>query len=197
MASIFGTSDEAWKKSGGKTFTDVITDWGNKTMNDLIKSLQSKVKLTTDKALEQSIQAQPIAFDGKTLSVSITGLPYADFINKGVGGVGGEKGVYEDRMSRNGNVYQYRTGITNWVNKAPTSPFKFKNKKPPTFDNWANLAGINKYVLQEAIYRSGIKANHFIDEVIDEQYEKAFAEAIGNSVSKALEVDIKLDFDGK
>ena len=94
MASPFGISDDAFKKSAGKTLNEVVEDWGNIAMNDLRESLQSKVKLTTSKGLEQSILAQPIAFDGKTLSVSITALPYADFLNEGVQGAGGDETKY-------------------------------------------------------------------------------------------------------
>jgi hypothetical protein len=166
-------------------------------MNDLKKSLESKMRLTTSRKLWQSIQAMPIKVEGNKLTVDIEAESYWKFINDGVGGVGGEKGVYEERMSKFGNVYLYRTGITNWVNKAPQSPFKFKNKRPPAFDNWANLAGINKYILVESIYRSGIKANHFFDEVINESFEKAFADELKKVMSKAIEVDLKIGFDGK
>jgi hypothetical protein len=194
VSEVLGISDEAFKKAAGKTFSDLVEDWGNIAMNDLRESLQSKVKLTTSKGLEQSILAQPIAFDGKTLSVAITALPYADFLNQGVQGAGGEKGIYQERMSKFGNIYLYRTGITNWLNKAPQSPFKFKNKRPPLFENWANLANISPFIVQESVYRSGIKANHFIDEVVNGEFKKQFAEALSKVMGRAIEVDITLDF---
>jgi len=181
MSEVLGISDEAFKKAAGKTFSDLVEDWGNIAMKDLRESLQSKVKLTTDKALEQSIIAQPIAFDGKTLSVSITALPYADFINQGVGGAGGKM----------------KDGTT-WSNKAPQSPFRFKqDKKPPLFRQWANLANKNPFAVRETVWRSGIRANHFIDEVVNGGFKKQFAEALSKVMGRAIEVDITLDFNKK
>jgi len=178
MSEVLGISDEAFKKAAGKNFSDLVEDWGNLAMNDLRESLRSKVRLTTSKALEQSIIAQPIKFDGKTLSVSITALNYADFINEGVQGVGGKM----------------KDGTT-WRNKAPQSPFSFKQgKKPPLFRQWANLANKNPFAVRETVWRSGIRANHFIDEVVSGDFKKQFAEALSKMMGRAIEVDITLDF---
>jgi len=180
---VIGTSDEAYKKSAGKTFSDIIEDWGNKAMDELRESLDKKVTLTTSKALEQSIQAKPIAFDGKTLSVSIKGLKYADFLNEGVQGVGGEM--------KNG---------TRWTNKAPGSPFSFKKDKKPSvkhFTQWSYLASRSPFAVRETVFRSGIKANHFIDEVVNGGFRKEFAKALSEKMGRAIEADIKIDFNGK
>jgi hypothetical protein len=180
VASPFGISDDAFKKSAGKTLNEVVEDWGNIAMNDLRESLQSKVKLTTSKGLEQSILAQPIAFDGKTLSVSITALPYADYLNEGVQGVGGEM--------KNGS---------RWVNKSPGSPFSFKKDKKPSvkhFVQWSYLASKNPFAVRETVFRSGIRANHFIDDVVNGEFKKQFAEALSKVMGRAIEVDITLDF---
>lgn len=181
MASIFGTSDQAWKKTGGKTFTDVIEDWGNKAMTELRESLDNKVTLTTSKGLEQSIQAKPVEFDGKVLSVSIKALKYADFLNEGVQGVGGEM--------KNG---------TRWINKSPSSPFAFKKNNKPSvkhFTQWSYLTGRSPFAVRETVFRSGIKANHFIDDVLAGGFRKEFAKAISENIGRAIEIDLKLDFE--
>jgi len=180
MSEVLGISDEAFKQSAGKIFSEIVEDWGNIAMKDLRESLQSKVKLTTQKSLEQSIIAQPIAFDGKTLSVSITALPYANFLNEGVQGVGGEM----------------KSGAR-WTNKAPSSPFAFKKDKKPSvkhFVQWAGLAGKSPFAVRETVWRSGIRANHFIDEVVNGEFKKQFADALSKIMGRAIEVDITLDF---
>jgi len=186
MAEVLGISDEAFKESAGKTFSDLVEDWGNKAMNDLKESLEKKQLKGTQRTLWNSILAQPIAFDGKTLSVSITALPYADFINKGVQGVK-DAGLSEEAKKKK-----------SWINVAPQSPFSFKQgKKPPLFSQWAYLANKNPFAVRESVFRSGIKPNHFIDDVVTGEFEKAFADALSGNLGRAIEVDLKLQFNGK
>lgn len=183
MASIFGISDESFKKSQGKTFSDVIEDWSNKAIEELRRSLQDKVRLATSKKLEQSIIALPISFQGNQLTVSIQAEAYANFLNEGVKGVGGEM----------------KDG-TKWNIKSPGSPFAFKQNTKPSakhFVQWSYLAGRSPFAVRETVWRSGIKANHFIDDVINGDFEKMFAEGIEQALARTIEVDIKTDFDGK
>lgn len=181
MASIFGISDESFKKSQGKTFSDVIEEWSNKAIDELRKSLNDKVNLTTSKKLEQSIVAMPISFDGRRLSVSIQAEDYANFLNQGVKGVGGNMA--------NG---------TKWNIKSPGSPFAFKQTTKPSvkhFVQWSYLAGRSPFAVRETVWRSGIKANHFIDDVVNGEFEKMFAEGIEQALARTIEVDIKTEFD--
>lgn len=183
MASPFGISDESFKKSTGKTFSDIVEEWSNIAMVRLRKSLQDKITLTTSKNLEQSIIAMPVSAKGNTLTSEIVADYYWKFLNEGVQGVGAGKG-----------------SKIQWTNKAPSSPFSFKENKKPSvkhFINWANLAGRSPFAVRETVWRSGIKPNHFVDDVINEAFEKEFAEAISKAIAKTIEVDIKTDFDGK
>jgi len=190
MAEVLGISDEAFKESAGKTFSDIVEDWGNKAMNDLRESLEKKQLAGTQRTLWNSILAQPIAFDGKTLSVSITALPYADFINEGVQGIGSQ-GLSEENKSKK-----------SWFNSQSQSPFSYKagvENRPSVkhFTKWAYLANKNPFAVRESVWRSGLKANHFIDEVVTGEFEKAFADALSGNLGRAIEVDLKLQFNAK
>jgi len=178
---VLGVSDESFVKATGKTFSDIVEDQANLAISLLRKSLQDKVTLTTSKKLEQSIIALPIQFDGKTLSIEIQAEDYWKFINSGVQGVGGKM--------KNGNT---------WVNKSPSSPFSFNKEKKPSvkhFVQWSYLAGKSPFAVRETVFRSGIKANHFFDDVINGSFEKQMAEALTEAMTKTIEVDIKTDFE--
>lgn len=182
MASIFGASDEAYKKATGKTFNDLVEEWANKAVVALRESLQKKVTLTTSKNLEQSIVALPIEIEGSKLTIEIQAADYWKFVNEGVRGVGGTM----------------KSGVQ-WVNKSPSSPFSYKEGKKPSpkhFVDWAYLAGKSPFAVSETVFRSGIKANHFFDEVINSAFEKMMADDLTNSIGRAIELDIKADFDG-
>lgn len=185
MASIFGISDESFKKAVGVTFGDIVEAQSNKVMYQLRKSLQSKIKLTTSKQLEQSIIAMPVTFDGKTITSEIKAEAYWKFINKGVEGIGG--------TMKDG---------TPWRNKGTGSPFSFKNGKenkpsPFHFKQWAYLAGRSPFAVSETVWHSGIKANHFFDEVVNDSLSDSFAADLKEALSRTIEIDIKTDFDGK
>lgn len=181
--SVLGLSDESFKKSAGKTFSDVVEDWGNLAMERLRKSLRDNVTLTTSKKLEQSIIAFPVQFKGNQLTVEIKAAEYWKYVNEGVQGVGG-------------NMADGKA----WTKKNSTSPFSFKKDKKPSvkhFIQWSYLAGRSPFAVRETVFRSGIKGNHFFDEVIDDKFEKELANDLKKVMSKTIEVDIKADFDGK
>jgi hypothetical protein len=50
-----------------------------------------------------------------------------------------------------------------WKQKAPNSPFQYKDKKPPVsaFKRWAESKGLNPYAVRESVYRQGIPATKF------------------------------------
>jgi len=187
MASPFGISDDAFKKSAGKTLNDVVEDWGNIAMDDLRKSLESKQLDGTQLTLWNSILAQPLKFDGKTLSVSISALDYGEFLNKGVQGIGSQ-GLSDKNKSKK-----------SWFNSQPQSPFSYKpgkENRPSVkhFTKWAYLANLSPFAVRESVWRSGLKANHFIDDVVNGEFKKQFAEALSKVMGRAIEVDITLDF---
>lgn len=180
MASVFGISDESFKKSEGRTFSDVVEEWGNKAMNELRESLRRKVRLSTSKQLEQSIIAMPLKATGNSLTVEIQAAEYWKFLNEGVQGVGG----------------QMKDG-TRWTNKSPKSPFSFKSEKKPSakhFTQWAYLAGKSPFAVRETVFRSGIKANHFFDEVINEDFTERMSQDLADVISRTISVDFTSEF---
>lgn len=177
MASIFGISDDSFKSTAGRTFSDVVEELGNKTIAALRKSLRDNVTLTTSKKLEQSLIAMPVKFDGKTLTTEIQGESYWKFLNDGVQGVGGDKKIGG-----------------RWVNVAPSSPFKYKEGKKPSvrhFQDWAYLAGLSPFAVRETVYRAGLTPNHFVDEAITEDFVKELSDELTKILSRTIEVDIK------
>jgi len=181
--SVLGLSDESFKKSTGKTFSDVVEDWGNLAMERLRKSLRDNVTLATSKKLEQSIIAMPVEFNGNKITVEIQAEAYWKYVNDGVQGVGGE--MADGRP---------------WTKKNTTSPFSFKQDKKPSvkhFIDWSYLAGRSPFAVRETVFRSGIKGNNFVDEVINDKFEKELADELKRVMTKTIEVDIKADFDGK
>lgn len=187
MASPFGISDESFKKSTGKTFSDIVDEWSNIAVARLKESLKSKIIKNSSLNLYSSIVALPVSIDGNKLTSEVSAGEagyYWKFINYGVQGAGAQKSKLP------------------YTNKAPNSPFSFKpgkENKPPVkpFINWANLIGRSPFAVRETVWRSGIKPNHFVDDVINEKFTQEFAQAISEAIARTIEVDIKTDFDGK
>lgn len=176
MAEILGLSDDAFKKAAGKSFTSFLEDWSNKAIEELRLSLESKTLQGTQRTLWNSIEAQPVKVTGKGISIAIQAAAYWDFINSGVQGVGGEM--------KNGS---------RWTNKAPSSPFSFKKDRKPSvkhFTQWSYLASRSPFAVRETVFRSGIKANHFVDEVINDSFRKEFADDLKRFISGSIKVDI-------
>lgn len=152
-------------------------------MNRLRKSLQDNVQLATSKKLEQSILALPVEFNGNKITVEIQAADYWKYVNEGVQGVGGKK-----------------ADGSPWTKKNTTSPFSFKADRKPSvkhFIDWSYLAGRSPFAVRETVFRRGTSGNHFFDEVINDKFEKELADNLTKIMSKAIEVDIKTDFDGK
>ncbi len=183
MASIFGIDDSKFQVKG-KTILDVLEEWGNNIQNDLRKSLRDNGSgLITSGMLEQSILAMPVKTVSGGLELEIQGLPYYKYVNKGVQGVGGKK-----------------SDGTPWQKKSTGSPFAFKEGRKPSvkhFVDWAYLAGKSPFVIRELVYRRGIKANHFVDEVINPKLIQQVADDLGNVIGKTIEFDITEAFNKK
>lgn len=81
---------------------------------------------------------------------------YGLFQDEGVRGAGGTRKTTSqfNRRNNKGKI---------WKQKAPNSPFRFKDKKPPVsaFKQWAQAKGLNPYAVREAVYRQGIAPTKF------------------------------------
>jgi hypothetical protein len=81
---------------------------------------------------------------------------YGEYQDKGVKGAGGTRKTTSqfNRRNNKGKI---------WKQKAPNSPFQYKDKKPPisAFRQWAASKGLNPYAVRESVYRQGIAPTKF------------------------------------
>ena len=108
-----------------------------------------------DKTLYSSLSYNIFYSDNK-FSISFSMEDYGEFQDKGVKGAGGTRKTTSAFNKRNnkGKI---------WKQKAPNSPFQYKDKKPPVsaFKRWAESKGLNPYAVRESVYRQGIPATKF------------------------------------
>ena len=108
-----------------------------------------------DKTLYSSLSYNIFYSDNK-FSISFSMEDYGEFQDKGVKGAGGTRKTTSAFNKRNnkGKI---------WKQKAPNSPFQYKDKKPPVsaFKRWAETKGLNPYAVRESVYRQGIPATKF------------------------------------
>ncbi len=184
MAIIFGgDEDKSYIEANAKgdTMTVALQKWGDDTIKKLRQSIRDTTSKGTSRNLEQKTVVLPIQFGQDKWVMSFSSADYWKFINSGVQGVGGR-----------------RKDLSAWVNKAPASPFSFKQGKKPSakhFDLWSNTKGLNKFAVRESVFRQGIKATHFFDNVISKEWinalVKRMAKAGGGEITLILSKDFK------
>jgi len=184
VASLFAQNDSELDFGGGQdSMAEVLQKWGNKVQDALIKSVQDNTRKGGTGHLQQSIKALPVQFQDQTWTLQFTAADYWEFINEGVSGVGG----------------QNKSKGTAFVNKAPQSPFKFRDKKPPLrfgtgLSLWANTYGFNQYAIRESIFREGIRATHFFDKVINQELVKGLVKELEKAGAKEVEIVLSKGF---
>ena len=181
MIISLGTSDDDLKELGQeKTILGVLQDFGNKLQEDLRNSLQSKITTLTPKTLEQSI-----VFDIKVLGTAyqfeLKMEDYWEFVDKGVQGVGGFK--------KSGGA---------WSSKNSTSPFSYRDKKPPLseLEEWSYYQGANPYVVQNSVYHKGTKATNFYSEVVDGNLVNQLMMDLEEAGAREVEISLKNGLNG-
>lgn len=115
----------------------------------------TKGKHNFDKTLYNSLRYN-ITYSGTKFSISFEMEDYGQFQDKGVRGAGGTRKTTSAFNKRNnkGKI---------WKQKAPNSPFAYKDKKPPisAFKTWAESKGLSPFAVRESVYRQGIPATKF------------------------------------
>ena len=119
------------------------------------RSNLTKGKHNFNKSLYNSLQYNIFyAEDGFTMTFSME--EYGQYQDLGVKGAGGTRKTTSacNRRNNKGKI---------WKQKAPNSPFKYKDKKPPVsaFKEWAQSKGLNPYAVRESVYRQGIAPTKF------------------------------------
>ena len=142
------------------------------------RSNLTKGKHNFDKTLYNSLRYS-IYYSNDNFSLTFSMEDYGEFQDKGVKGAGGTRKTTSafKRTNNKGKI---------WRQKAPNSPFAYKDKKPPVsaFKAWAESKGLNPFAVRESVYRQGIPATKFFSTPFNIAFNKLppdIANAIKNS----------------
>ena len=138
----------------------------------------TKGKHNFDKTLYNSLRYS-IYYSNDNFSLTFSMEDYGQFQDQGVKGAGGTRKTTSafKRTNNKGKI---------WRQKAPNSPFAYKDKKPPVsaFKAWAESKGLNPFAVRESVYRQGIPATKFFSTPFNIAFNKLppdIANAIKNS----------------
>jgi hypothetical protein len=119
------------------------------------RSNLTKGKHNFNKTLYNSLRYS-VYYSNDKFSMSFFMEDYGQFQDQGVKGAGGTRKTTSafKRTNNKGKI---------WRQKAPNSPFAYKDKKPPVsaFKDWAQSKGLNPFAVRESVYRQGIPATKF------------------------------------
>ena len=109
-----------------------------------------------DKTLYNSLQYKLFVGEN-SFTLGIEMEDYGDFQDKGVRGAGGTRKTTSafNRRNNKGKI---------WKQKAPDSPYSFKEGKKPSvkhFRRWAESKGLNPFAVRESVFRQGITPTKF------------------------------------
>ena len=142
------------------------------------RSNLTKGKHNFDKTLYNSLRYS-IYYSNDNFSLTFSMEDYGQFQDQGVKGAGGTRRTTSafKRTNNKGKI---------WRQKAPNSPFAYKDKKPPVsaFKAWAESKGLNPFAVRESVYRQGIPATKFFSTPFNIAFNKLppdIANAIKNS----------------
>ena len=141
-------------KNKGGTLVSVLQDFGNDLTKKLKKNLQNSITTVTSKSLEQSIEFTVKFISKEEVSFKLLMNDYYEFVDKGVQGVGGTR--------KDGSAY---------FKKNTTSPFSFRDKKPPldALKDWSTWNNVNPFAVQNSVFHRGIKATNFYSDVVNQK----------------------------
>ena len=138
----------------------------------------TKGKHNFNKTLYNSLRYS-VYYSNDKFSMSFFMEDYGEFQDKGVKGAGGTRRTTSafNRRNNKGKI---------WKQKAPNSPFAYKDKKPPVsaFKDWAQSKGLNPFAVRESVYRQGITPTKFFSTPFNIAFNKLppdIANAIKNS----------------
>ena len=166
------------------TLSDILFAFGEDLQNELKASVRQNYGGNT--TLEESIRYKVTPQkDGFRFELFVP--EYGDYLDQGVQGKGGTK----------------KSGGS-WINKGAGSKFRFTNKRPPLrtnvetpsgtkiggIDSWSNDFGFNKWAVQEAVYRQGIKRSLWYSKVVDEKTVNTLIKNLEEAGAKQLEIDL-------
>lgn len=139
-----------------KRVQQVMNAFGKKVIQQSRSNL-TKGKRNSSKTLYNSLGYDLEVFKTGNFSMSFEMEDYGEFQDQGVKGAGGTRNTTSKYNKRNnkGKI---------WKQKAPNSPFSFKEGKRPSvkhFKKWAESKGINPFAVRESVFRQGITPTQF------------------------------------
>lgn len=176
MADILGI-DKSVLSGGeaGQDLNDVLLEWANDLIKELVTSLESEVSDGTPKALQQSIK--PIPAKGEVIEVGISMLDYWDFINKGVRGIGGDRA--------DGTPYEQRQVFGQYAFDTPSI------KVDEGLKQWCSVKGLNPYAVGKSIAHKGIRGTLWFDDVFTEEKVNDLISRVSKAAGKQMAVGIR------
>lgn len=182
MASnLFDLDDSELQGLGDdETISGVLQNFGNELQEALRRSLDTAVHGITAQTLKQSVLFD-IQFLNSSYEFELKMEDYWEFVDKGVQGVGG-----------------VRSDGGAWINKNTTSPFRYKDKKPPlsALTEWARVNQYNPFALRESIFRQGKAATNFFSDIVDEDLIKDLTKKLEKAGAREIEISLKNTIDG-
>jgi hypothetical protein len=119
------------------------------------RSNLTKGKHNFNKTLYNSLRYS-VYYSNDKFSMSFFMEDYGQFQDQGVKGAGCTRKNTSSfkRTNNKGKI---------WKQKAPNSPFAYKDKKPPVsaFKAWAESKGLNPFAVRESVFRQGITPTKF------------------------------------
>jgi hypothetical protein len=142
IGNRFGIGAENFEKTNKSDLEKVVINWTNQSIEIMRKIIQTKSKVRGGAALAQDLEPQVYQSNDSFGARIVTSADYFDYVDKGV------------------------KGITK--NKAPKSPYQFKNLYTPpemieSFKQWAAAAGI-KSVGNRTLSFKGKKREKALDD---------------------------------
>jgi hypothetical protein len=142
IGNRFGTSANDFERTNKTDLEKVVMNWTNQSIAIMRKIIQTKSKVRGGASLAQDLEPQVYQSNNSVGARIITSADYYDYVDKGV------------------------KGITK--NKAPKSPYQFKNLYTPpamieSFKRWAAAAGI-KSVGNRTLSFKGKKREKALDD---------------------------------
>ena len=193
----FGQSVDDFGKAQSDTLEGVLQDWSNDGIEIMRKVIQAKARTKGASTLAQDMNVQPAKKEGNGVTMAVTtGQLYADFVDKGVQGVMGNKAPNSpykfknlgtsDAMVNSFKEYIARTGLTSFQSKGSKKvQLILKNKTKQ-----ADRITIAAKQMAVATKIGGIKPMNFIAPAVNDQRKKLLSDGIRAAIGAVLRINI-------
>lgn len=150
-----------------KRIQQVMSTFGKRVIQQSRSNL-TKGKRNSSKTLYNSLGYNLDVAKTGNFSLSFEMENYGQFQDQGVKGAGGTRNTTSkyNRRNNKGKI---------WKQKAPKSPFSFKEGNKPSvkhFKRWAESKGLNPFAVRESVFRQGITPTQFFSKPFGIEFKK-------------------------